>query len=266
MITTHEHTGPIEPPTSMLYRRASTTTHPEATSDATYQVPDTMRVRAAGTNGNTMVGLASPFNVWTRIRSWEGDFWERVAPGAFKKTLAERADRVKVLYDHGFSEVLAGLTLGTPLTVEETPDGLWTETELSRSRLVQEEIKPRLEEGSLDGMSIQFSVVRDQWHNPNEDDDDPGVGELPDDGVPRRTIQEMKLYEYGPVTFPAFEATTVGIRSRAAYQDWIDHRGMLISGDAAHPGTSPTEPPTLALTEIVKQRQRQLTLIRKGVL
>ena len=48
-------------------------------------------------------------------------------------------------------------------------------------------------------MSITFQVLQDEWANV--------------DGVEHRTITELKLYEFGPVVFPAYPTTTAGLRS-----------------------------------------------------
>jgi hypothetical protein len=51
---------------------------------------------AAGHLGLLRV-LFSPVNEWTEINSmWEGQFMERFAPGAWKKTIADQRDRMKV--------------------------------------------------------------------------------------------------------------------------------------------------------------------------
>ncbi len=40
-------------------------------------------------------------------------------------------------------------------------------------------------------------------------------------GLPERIIRELKIFEFGPVTFPAYEATTAGIRGRPAYEEHL---------------------------------------------
>src|SRR4051794_28382362 len=65
--------------------------------------------RADGEGGDggpgTMFGHFSTFGDWYEINSWfEGNFLERTAPGAFKRTLKNRSGEtpVRVLLEHGF--------------------------------------------------------------------------------------------------------------------------------------------------------------------
>jgi HK97 family phage prohead protease len=163
-------------------------------------------------DGNTLVGYASVFNEWAEIDSWwEGRFRERVMPGAFRKTLKERGDQIKVLFNHGFDPSIGDKPLGKPALQEEDERGLYVEVPLDDTSY-NRDLKESLRSGALDGMSIRFSVVREEWHRDTEDE------------IPERTIHEIKLYEYGPVTWPAFEATSAGVRSAADYRDWREQR------------------------------------------
>jgi HK97 family phage prohead protease len=165
-----------------------------------WQIP-LERAEVSG-DGNTLAGYAAVTNVWSEFDSWEGPFRARLDPKAFDKTLAQRGTDFKVLVDHGHDTSFGGLPIGKPTKVEMRPKGLWTETQLSKARSVQEEIKPRLEEGSLDGMSITFEVLSEEW----------GEGE---DGMDERTIKEVRLHEFGPVVFPQFpEAAIAGVFSK----------------------------------------------------
>jgi hypothetical protein len=50
-------------------------------------------------DGLTMQGTAAVFNDPTLIDSFEGRFWEQLAPGSFRKTLSERTPKLQ--FDHG---------------------------------------------------------------------------------------------------------------------------------------------------------------------
>jgi hypothetical protein len=70
------------------------------------------------------------------------------------------------------------------------------------------------------GMSFRFKVVRDSWadNKGNEIKDRSELVELlyggdKKRGPLQRTIKEVKLMEAGPVVFPAYPQTTVGVRS-----------------------------------------------------
>lgn len=173
------------------------------------------RVEPSSTVGTVgrLVGYAAVFDTDTTINSWEGNFRERIDRGAFRNTLAERGDRVKVLFNHGFDPSIGDKPLGKPDTMREDETGLWVEVPLDDTSY-NRDLVASLRSGALDGQSFRFSVKRDTW------DDEPQDG-----GLPIRTLQELKLYEFGPVTFPAYEATTAGVRAREAYVAWRFARG-----------------------------------------
>ena len=212
-----------------------------------------IELRAEG-DGNEMVGYGAIFNTDTIINGWEGHFVERIAHGAFRKTLEERGNRVKIQFDHGMDTRFGGAPIAVPIELREDDKGL-----LVRARFVDteagREARELIRSGAVDGMSFRFSVTR-------EDEEIPaGPSELP-----IRTIREVKLYEVGPVTFPAYEATTVGVRSAEALR-LLRIAGVQSSdpSDAADSGTSdessdtpPVEAPVGAHKKRVEQARRRL--------
>lgn len=165
---------------------------------------------AADGDGRTLVGYAAMFNRETVINSWEGQFIERIAPGAFKRTLKNNGDRVKVLFNHGFDPSIGDKPLGRAAVLREDDTGLYVEVPLSRTSY-NDDLIALLQDGAIDGMSFRFSVPDggDQWDQPKR------KGQLP-----VRTLTEVKLHELGPVTFPAYQATTAGVRSRDDFSVW----------------------------------------------
>lgn len=179
------------------------------TQDIIRMVPLTEARADTKDDGNTLFGYAAVFNEDTEINSFfEGNFRERIEPGAFKKTLAERGDKIKVLFNHGFDPSIGDKPLGRATVQEEDKRGLYVEVPLADTSY-NRDIKELLASGALDGMSFRFSVTKEEWDEEPEDK-----------GLPVRTIKEVKLYEYGPVTFPAYEATSAGVRSARDYTDW----------------------------------------------
>lgn len=150
----------------------------------------------------TLEGYAAVFNEDTVINSWEGHFVERLVPGAFTKTLKDNASRVKVLFNHGFDPSIGDKPLGKPSVMEEDKRGLRVEVPLDDTSY-NRDLLASLRSGALDGMSFRFSVVKEKWDESEE--------------LPVRTLKEVRLYEFGPVTFPAYEATSAGVRSQQAY-------------------------------------------------
>lgn len=204
-------------------------------------------------DGNTLVGFPIVWDQWTEISGWEGHFLERVAPTAADKTLAERGDKVKVLFNHGFDPTIGDKPLGKPAVMEPRDFGLWTETPLADTSY-NKDIRELLNVGAVDGMSFRFSIIRDEW------DDEPDPSPDNPKGLPERTIREFRLYEFGPVTFPAYEATTAGVRARDAYQIWRD----AAQQGTSHDTTPPPEGTSLSHADIAR-KLREINLKMKGI-
>jgi HK97 family phage prohead protease len=156
-------------------------------------------------DGNTLVGYAAKFDSPTLINSWEGRFIEQIAPGAFKKTLKERGDKIKVLFNHGQDPSIGERPLGKPSVIREDGTGLYVEVPLDDTSYNQD-LKASLASGAIYGMSFRFTVVREDIDESDED-------------MPVRTINEARLYEFGPVTFPAYSDTEASVRSDPRFED-----------------------------------------------
>lgn len=176
----------------------------------------------------TFHGYAAIFNENTTIRSWEGEFVERIAPGAFRKTLEERGSKVKALFNHGFDPQIGDKPLGRIDVLREDERGLYVEFGFDDTSY-NRDLVASLRSGALDGMSFQFSVVKDDWDHPDAD-------------LPVRTLREVKLYEVGPVTFPAYEATEAGVRSREGFEAWRKTHRFDEKSEPTDPVTLPDEP------------------------
>lgn len=168
----------------------------------------------AGGAGEVMVLRFSAFNTWYEINSWyEGRYLERVLPGAFTKTIQERGDRVKVFFNHGYDFQIDEKILGVPELLEERSDGVWAEVPMLDTSYNRDLI-PGLRAGGY-GSSFMFNVVDELWnHEPEPSDANP-------EGLPERSILQVRLFECGPVTWPASHAATAGMRSEVAgLTDW----------------------------------------------
>lgn len=154
-----------------------------------------------------LTGYMLRFNEWTTINSAvEGRFRERVSPSAIRKTLQEHRDKIKILYNHGHDPLFGERPIAPPKLIEDERGLRYDEPALIDSKLVRDELVPILREGAL-GSSFRFHVVKEDWEDePQRSDENP-------DGLPERTIQEMRIFEGGPVTFPAYEGATAGARS-----------------------------------------------------
>lgn len=143
-------------------------------------------------DGMSFTGYAAVFN----SDSEPLPFIERIAPGAFKRSLQSR-NEVKLLWNHDAGEPLASVRGGT-LKLTEDEIGLRVEATLvktSRGFDVAELIRSKV----IDSMSFGFSVIKDSWSS---------NGEV-------RTLEAVRLFEVSVVSFPAYSSTagTISVRS-----------------------------------------------------
>lgn len=148
----------------------------------------------------------SKFGEWYEINSFfEGNFMERTEAGAFAKTIDESRGQVKVLFNHGYDPAIGTKVLGTIEDLredEDTPVGEVRMFDTSYNR----DLLPGLRAGVY-GSSMRMRVVKDEWSKA------PERSEFNPKGLPERTIKEVRLFEFGPVTFPANPEATSGVRS-----------------------------------------------------
>src|SRR4051794_29522975 len=179
---------------------------------APHSNPRGLALRGDGSqsDGKTLVGHFAVFNRWAEIRSYtEGVFLERVAPGAFLRSMHEDRDRMRVLYDHGLDPSIGNKVLGPIETLREDElGGFYASPLLDTS--YNADLIPGLAAGVY-GASFRFQVTREEFVNA------PDASAYNPNGLPERTIREVKLMEFGPVTFPAYPEATAGVRSLT---DW----------------------------------------------
>jgi HK97 family phage prohead protease len=171
-------------------------------------VSGAIEARAADKDGGmpTLFGHFAVFNVWTEINSfWEGHFLERIMPGAFKKTIRENRSRIRALFQHGQDPQVGDKPLGPVEVLREEDEGPYYEVPMLDTAY-NRELVPGLEAG-LYGASFRFEVLREEFaEEPGESEDNPH-------GIPERSVKEIKLHEFGPVTWPAYAEATAGVRS-----------------------------------------------------
>ena len=174
-------------------------------------------LRADGGDGLTLAGYAAVFNSPTQIRSWEGDFTEVIAPGAFAHTI--RNGKPVMQFDHGDHPLIGSLPIANITKLREDARGLYVEARVFDNWLT-EPLRQAITAQAIDGMSFRFQVMKDEWSSDQS----------------TRTIKEVRLFELGPVVFPAYADTSVALRSleRAAGVR-IDLRS---SEEPAAPGSS----------------------------
>lgn len=155
---------------------------------------------AKSDDGLTLDGYGAVFNQWTDIEDYVGAYRERIVPGAFKRTIGMRMPVLQ--FDHGSHPLIGSIPLGRITSISEDDHGLRVKAKLSDNWLV-EPVRDAIRDGGITGMSFRFRVVDEVWSRSS-------------DGVDERSINEIELFEVGPVVFPAYEQTSVGVRSRDA--------------------------------------------------
>lgn len=153
----------------------------------------------------TLFGYFLRFDEWTEINSlYEGRFMERITSGAASKTLSENRDGIRILFNHGYDPQIGEKPLTKPELTEDK-SGVKYEGELFDTSY-NRDLVPALEAGVL-GASFCFRVVQETWN------EEPGPSPSNPLGLPERTLTEIGISEGGPVTFPAYEGATAGVRS-----------------------------------------------------
>lgn len=137
-------------------------------------------------------GYAALFNSETDIG---GYFREVIAPGAFTATLKD--SDVRALIDHDSGRVIGRSSAGT-LRLSEDDTGLAVEIDLPDTTDGRD-LAVLMERGDISGMSFGFRVTKEEWDETVE--------------PPQRTIMAAELFEVSAVAFPAYEDTTIALRS-----------------------------------------------------
>lgn len=137
--------------------------------------------------------------VFNQLSDDLGGFREMMAPGATEKALQE-AD-IRSLWNHDANYVLGRNRAGT-LEIREDENGVFydavaPDTQWARDLVVS------LKRGDVSQSSFGFRTVRDTWAQDDE-------------GNVIRTLREVKLFDLGPVTFPAYPQTSSEARDRAS--------------------------------------------------
>lgn len=149
--------------------------------------------------GAKLTGYAAVFydgTPGTQYSLWPGVV-ERVMPTAFDRAAAE--DDVRGLFNHDVNQVLGRTRAGTMrLSVDNVGLAYEIDVPASQSALVES-----VERGDVTGSSFSFDVLSESW-----------TRETTADGIEIevRQVQDVRLYDIGPVTFPAYESTSVGVR------------------------------------------------------
>jgi HK97 family phage prohead protease len=155
--------------------------------------------RSAGGDGRTLEGYAAVFGSPTRIADRGGDFDEVIRPGAFARSLERRKPVLQ--FDHGRDPRVGSVPIGAIQDISEDDHGLYVRARLFDNPVV-EPVRQAIAGEAIRGMSFRFRVPDggDKWTSRQGD-------------VDLREIHDADTAELGPVVFPAYESTSVSVRS-----------------------------------------------------
>jgi len=164
--------------------------------------PVTIQKRAEGDDENEVTivtGYAAKFNKRTKIGSW---FEEEILPGAFDDVLL---DDVRCLKNHDANLVLARSNNGKgTLKLEVDEIGLKYTFSIP-NRSVGRDLEDEIATGDISQSSFAFTAEEVIWIDR-------------EDEVSIRQIKKVgQLYDVSPVTYPAYQDTSIGKRAFDAH-------------------------------------------------
>lgn len=165
-------------------------------------VPFDVVSSAASGDGLTFEGYAAVYDQRARISSYDGDFDEQIARGAFR-SVTDGGKYPVLMFEHGKHPLIGTLPLGRITAARDDANGLWIEARLTDNWLIQP-VRDAIADKAVTGMSFRFTVAGDDgqaWEQRAGD-------------VDLRTLRSLDVPELGPVVFPAYEPTTASVRSQ----------------------------------------------------
>ena len=172
-----------------------------------------VQVEDRGDDGRVISGYAA---VYFKERSKAGttyqigpDYQERIMPGAFDRALSERQD-VTGTFNHDGNTLLGR----TPNTLKLTTDakGLRYEIPVDESDPDHLRVQAKLKRGDIPGSSFSFIAREERFVQ--------GKAGKPD----VREVEDVDLFDVGPVTRPAYKGTSAGIRDDSDAADALAAR------------------------------------------
>lgn len=149
---------------------------------------------------------------------------ERIMPGAFNGTI--KKDDTRSFFNHDPNQILGRKSAKTMRSSVAENGDLTYEVDLPNNSTGQN-VAESVGRGDVDGSSIMFVTEDEKFRK--EPVDVEGSSKQMFQGIVE--IKKVKLYEQGPVTFPAYTATTAGMRSSdpgetvKRFKDWDKKEG-----------------------------------------
>jgi HK97 family phage prohead protease len=142
----------------------------------------------------TMGGYAAVFDSPSEDMGWT----EEIDPNAFDNVLSTNPD-VRCLFNHRADNLLGRTSAGT-LRLSVDARGLSYDCDLPNTQCGRD-VAALMERKDITGSSFGFICARDQWTD------------NADGTITRRILEFDSLLDVSPVTYPAYTATSSGMRS-----------------------------------------------------
>jgi HK97 family phage prohead protease len=150
----------------------------------------------------TLVGYAAVFDKYSCDL---GYFREKIKRGAFAKAIG--SCDVRALVNHDPNQPIGRKSAGT-LRMTEDEVGLRVEIDLPNTQ-VGRDIAENISTRNVQGQSFSFTTSVEEWDWSGD--------------IALRTLVEVdELFDVGPVTFPAYEETSIALRSYRAQREERD--------------------------------------------
>ena len=152
------------------------------------------KTRATDDGKKYISGYFAVFNQETQL--WD-DVYEEISPTAFDNAL--KNDDVRCLFNHN-DDIVLGRTKNQTLILRADNFGLWGEVEINQADTEALNAYERIKRGDITGCSFGFDVVSEKMT-------DRGQTFL-------YTVEDLKLFEVSPCTFPVYPQTEIQSRKK----------------------------------------------------
>lgn len=160
-----------------------------------------VRAKSDGQPTEIIEGYAALYDTETQIGPDSWGFREVLAQGCFDAAIGR--DDVRALFNHSPDHIL-GRTTAKTLRLFSDEKGLRYEIDPPKTTIAAD-LMESMRRGDVTGSSFSFIATREEWIYPEK-----GSSELP-----LRRVLECELYDVAPVTYPAYETTTVAVAARS---------------------------------------------------
>lgn len=185
-------------------------------SDRTEQRSYKAELRSTTKSGERhLVGYAAVFESFSEKIY---DFYEIIKRGAFRDAIY--TSDIRGLMNHDSNLILGRTSAGT-MKVWEDSRGLAFDIKLPDTSYARD-LAVSVDRGDISQCSFTFTAGKDRWFVDKQ-------------GATKREILEVeKLFDLGPVTFPAYTETTVSARARRMAETYGRGRTGIVGASASN--------------------------------